>query len=345
MVVVMLALLLAATFFGTSGRSDGFAGRMGFVYRDGDRLMLNGAPYRFIGVNNYDLTGCHTGEPVSESDADMFFAQLPPHSMTRVWAFENYGIEGVEQTVRLADKHGQKLILVLADGAGYCGAPNFDAAWYKQGFRSSYFDWAARLATSFKDSQAVAIWELMNEPGSGVDNLSLSVIKQFYDATAVHIKQIDSSHLVSTGALAPWQTFQEGVAGYAEAHSGQDIDVVSIHEYDYPHSNGRTIISPHFDTAREAAQAVGKPVYVGETGVSLTNGCMSAAERAEVLRQKFDAYLAAGAAGVLYWNVQGPPNDPGTVCNSVYGTSDPMLGGAIMNMISDYWQMPGYAVR
>jgi mannan endo-1,4-beta-mannosidase len=345
MVVLILGLLLAANFFGMNGRSEGFEGRMGFVYRDGDRLMLNGAPYRFIGVNNYDLTGCHTGKPVSESDADMFFAQLPPLSMTRVWAFENYGIEGVEQTVRLAEKHGQKLILALADGAGHCGAPDFDATWYEQGFRGSYFAWVARLATAFKDSQAVAIWELMNEPGSTVDNLSASVIKQFYDATAAHIKQNDSLHLVSTGALAPWQTFQEGVAGYAEAHSGADIDLVSVHEYDYPYSDGQTVISPHFESAREAAQAVGKPVYVGETGISLSTGCMSGAERAEALRQKFDAYLAAGAAGVLYWVVMGPPNNPGTVCNSEFGNRDPMLGGAIMNMISEYWQMPGYAIR
>ena len=279
-VVLMLGVLLTAMFVGSCARSDGAQGD-GFVYRNGTQLMLNDAPYRFVGVNNYDLTGCHTGNPVSEADADKFFSQLSPNSMTRVWAFEPWGVEGVERTVRLAEKYGQKLILTLADGGGNCSEPVYDAAWFEQGFRGSYFAWVARLATAFKGSPAVGIWELMNEPGSKVNNMTPGVIKQFYDATAAHIKQIESRHLVSTGALAPWESFQNGVSGYAEAHSGPDIDVVSVHEFDFAHANAQTIVSPHFHTALDAARTIGKPVYVGETGVTLGNGCMSANERAE----------------------------------------------------------------
>ncbi len=82
-------------------------------------MMLNGAPYRFIGVNSYDFTGCHTGRPLAAADADRFFAQLPPNSMTRVWAFEPWGIDAITQTVRLAEARNQKLTLVLADGGGH----------------------------------------------------------------------------------------------------------------------------------------------------------------------------------------------------------------------------------
>lgn len=306
------------------------------MYRDGPQLMLNGAPYRFVGANNYDLTGCHTGNPASESDADMYFRQLPPNSMTRVWAFEEWGFAGVERVVRVAERNGQKLALALADGAGFCNSPHYDAAWYAQGFRGSYFTWVGQLASAFKDSPAVGVWELMNEPGSTTSDLTLPVIKEFYDATAAHIKQFDPNHLVSTGALAPWQSFQDGASGYADVHSGPDIDLVSVHEFDYPFSDGQAIVSPHFHTALAAAQMVGKPVYVGETGVSLRNGCMTADERAQVLRQKFDQYLASGAAGVLYWVVAGPPNEPGDVCDSQYGSRDPMLGGPVMNMIGEY---------
>jgi mannan endo-1,4-beta-mannosidase len=335
-VVVTIVVLLSTSVFITTGHSDGY--RPGFVYRIGATLMLDGAPYRFIGVNNYGLTGCHTGKPASEEDADAFFAALPPRSVTRVWAFEEWGINSVEQTVRLAEQHDQKVVLVLADSGGHCGVPIHDAAWYEQGFKGPYLDWTARLATEFSDSPAVAFWELVNEPGAGADDLSPDAIKQFYDAAAAHIKQFDSSHLVSTGALAPFQSFQQGEAGYQNAHSGPDIDLVSVHEYDYPHSNGQTLVSPHFDVARAAAQALDKPVYVGEVGVSLADGCMTASDRAGVLRKKFDGYFAGGASGVLYWVVQGPPNNPGTVCDSQYGNGDPMLGGAVMEMIGRYWQ-------
>lgn len=173
----------------------------------------------------------------------------------------------------------------------------------------------------------------MNEPGSGASGLSASVIKSFYDTTAAYIKQRDPYHLVSTGALAPWQTFQQGASGYATAHSGPNIDLVSVHEYDYPYTNGGSLGSPQFDAANQAAQSLGKPVYVGETGVSLTNGCMTAAQRADVLQRKFNLYLSSGSSGVLYWNVEGAPNNAGSVCNSAYGNTDPMLGGAVMTMI------------
>ncbi|MGV0835526.1 cellulase family glycosylhydrolase [Mycolicibacterium thermoresistibile] len=313
----------------------------GNVYRNGTQLMLNGAPYRFVGVNNYDLTGCHTGTPVAAAAAERFFAQLPPNSMTRVWAFEEWGFAPVQRTVRLAEKYNQKLTLVFADGAGFCNAPRFDVAWYTGGFRGSYFAWIERLTTAFGGSPAVGMWEIMNEPGSGVDGLTSDIIKSFYDETAAHIKRHDPAHLVSTGALAPWQPFQKGESGYAEVHSGPDIDVVSVHEFDFPYTDGEAIVSTHFETARRAAQAIGKPLYVGETGVSLAQGCMTADERADALRRKFTEYLAEGASGVLYWVVLGPPNNPGTVCDSPFGNRDPMLGGAVMTMITEYWQQAG----
>jgi endo-1,4-beta-mannosidase len=158
----------------------------------------------------------------------------------------------------------------------------------------------------------------------------------FYDETAAHIKQVDPTHLVSTGALAPFQSFQFGVDGYRDAHSGPDIDLVSVHEYDYASSGGQSVVSQQFDVARDAAAQLGKPVYVGEAGVSLSSGCMTAEQRADVLRQKFDAYLGAGSSGVLYWVVLGPPNNPGSVCDEQFGNRDPMLGGPVMHMIGDY---------
>lgn len=336
-----MAALLFLVFSGvlavyTTSSSSGGDRLPGVVYRDGGQLMLDGSPYRFVGVNNYDLTGCHTGRPVTESDADAFFAQLPPNSMTRVWAFRPWGVDNVARTVRLAEKHGQKLTLVFADGGGQCSEPHYGSSWYRDGFRGAYFGWITQLASMFRGSPAVAIWELMNEPGADADDLTPAEIKTFYDESAAHVKKVDPTHLVSTGALGPFQPFQSGVDGYRDAHSGPDIDLVSVHEYDYAYTDGKNIGSPQFDVARDAAAQLGKPVYVGETGISLSSGCLTAEERAEVLRRKFDAYLSSGSSGVLYWVVLGPPNNSGTVCNEKFGNRDPMLGGPVMQMIDGY---------
>jgi mannan endo-1,4-beta-mannosidase len=342
LVTLAAAVLLAAFAIGLNGEATSFAGRAGFVYRDGATLMLDGAPYRFVGVNNYDLTGCHTGSPASRDDSEKFFAQLPPHSATRVWAFATQGIDGINQTVALASKYHQKLILALADGAGHCGEPGYDAGWYKTGYLGPYLSWVNRVTTAFKDSPAVAIWEIMNEPGTrlpdgnAVDGLTEDVMKSFFDTTAARIKQNDPHHLVSTGSVAPWADFEAGVAGYTAVHSGPDIDLVSLHEYDYPYQNSGKIVSDWFAVAQEAARDLNKPIYVGEAGISLAAGCMSASQRADALRQKFDAYLSAGASGVNYWVVLGAPNNPGDVCNSNDGNRDPMIGGPIMELISTY---------
>jgi len=333
---VLFIVRSAAVAICTNGSSAGIDRMPGVVYRDGAQLMLDGVPYRFVGVNNYDLTGCHTGRPVSDADADAFFAQLPPNSMTRVWAFQPWGADSVARTVRIAEKHGQKLTLVLADGGGQCSEPRYDSSWYREGFRGAYLGWIAQLASMFRGSPAVAIWELMNEPGADAEDLTPTAIKTFYDEAAARVKQADPTHLVSTGALAPFQSFQSGVDGYRDAHSGPDIDLVSVHEYDYAYSGGQSVVSQQFDIARDAAAQLGKPVYVGEAGVSLSSGCMTAEQRADVLRQKFDAYLGAGSSGVLYRVVLGPPNNPGSVCDEQFGNRDPMLGGPVMQMIGGY---------
>lgn len=350
--LVCLAVSLAVYAALTARTAQPIEGRPGFVYRNGETLMLDGAPYRFVGVNNYDLTGAHTGRPASLSDAEAFFAQLQPNTMVRVWAFEEWGIDAPTQLVKLAEKYRQKLVFTLADGSGKSGrAPKFTNPWYQGGYTNAFYDaawgrninyweWVTKIVSLFKDSPAVGFWEIMNEPGSSVDDLTPTAIKRFYDAAAAHIKQADPSHLVSTGALGAWQTFQHDAAGYEQVHSGPDIDLISVHEYDYPYTDGETLGSPWFDAASQAARALGKPVYVGETGISLASGCMSAADRADALRRKFDEYLHSGAAGVLYWAVLGPPNNPGPVCDTQYGNNDPMLGGAIMDMIMQYRYSP-----
>jgi len=54
------------------------------------------------------------------------------------------------------------------------------------------------------------------------------------------------------------------------------------------------------------------------------------------LKKMFNGYFDKEGVGVLYWVVLGNPNNnDGTVCNTGYGTRDP-INGAVMKMIKGY---------
>ncbi|WP_158647201.1 cellulase family glycosylhydrolase [Actinoplanes sp. ATCC 53533] len=309
-IIVLLSTVVAVT--GLAGPSPATAGTAksaaiaadapnhGFLTRSGRQLMLDGQPYKFVGVNAFGLTGCDGAlTDTSEAGLDAYFASLRPKSITRTWAFKPFGLEVVDRVVAAAERHNQMVIFALADGANYCADDGHDAAFYAGGFRGDYLTWVRSVVPRYRDSKAVAMWELMNEPkGASSD----TVMKTFFDETAAIIKSLDPNHLVSSGSQA---AYVDGTNDYAYVHSGPDIDAGSLHEYDYDYQNSHTIVSGWFEPAIEGMNALDKPLYVGEVGVAAADtiaGCRSRAARADVFRQKFDAYLNGGATGVLAWS-------------------------------------------
>jgi len=298
----------------------------GFLTRQGKNLMLDGQVFKFVGVNAFGLTGCRTGTPDTQAVMDSLFSSLRPHSITRTWAFQPQGLTGVDRVVATAARFDQKLILALADGANFCGDDGHDTAFYAGGFRGAYFNWIRQVVPRYKNSPAVGIWEIMNEPGRGSTNAAM---RSFFDETAALIKSLDPNHLVGTGTLAEYVS---GTTDYAFVHGGPNVDVGSLHEYDYPFENSRTIISGHLAPTVSAMSSINKPLYIGETGIGLTNTCVGAQERANVLIQKFDGYLSRGAIGILYW---GWASNPDNGCDPFSGASDG-LGSPLMTAIKSY---------
>jgi mannan endo-1,4-beta-mannosidase len=87
-------------------------------------------------------------------------------------------------------------------------------------------------------------------------------------------------------------------------HAGPNIDVGSIHEYDYDYNGTKTIVSSHLAPTLAAMKSIGKPLLVAEVGVKGNDGtgCTDRTARRDVFKAKFDAYFAQGAVGVLAWN-------------------------------------------
>ncbi|MEU4689243.1 carbohydrate-binding domain-containing protein [Actinoplanes sp. NPDC023714] len=319
----------------------------GFITRDGTRLMLDGKPFQYAGLNAFGMSGCDQadGQPWTDAELDSYFGKLAPNTVTRTWAFRNGGLPVLDRIVASAAKHRQKVLFTLADGRNYCGEydgssnPGTEGvdktlAWYQGGFRTDYLPWVREVTDRFKADATVAFWEIINEPGSQENTAYTdAIVKAFLDETAAVIKGIDPNHLISSGTVS--QDYR-GSRDFSYVHSGPDIDLGSLHEYEYdwfnPDKNAyeNSITYNNLGTLLAEMQQVNKPLIIGETGVYAADapGCRtSLASRAGVIRQKLDAYLGQpGVAGVNVWSVvNGDPIREGEPCPLEGTLNDPMI--------------------
>lgn len=339
---------LAAVDEGALGASGGQAIRFGdalapaakFLGRQGKELRYNGQPYRFVGVNAYGLAVCEGGAGYyTAAELDSFFQKLPAGTITRAWATSRATLADLDKLVGRAETHGQMLILSLADGANHCNKDNqqLDRAWYQSGYKTDYLAWVDTVVPRFKLSPAIGMWEIANEPGWGCQGgecgVTLAEMKSFLDTAAERIKLHDPNHLVESGTMGKDIASMASYADFAAAHGGPDIDVASIHEYEYDYDGNQGALHS-FATYKTAAESVGKPIIIGETGALLgqpaNTTCRNPAVTIEaLLKSKFDSYLSQGASGVLGWNwMKIKPDWVSQGCpqaHNFYGTDNPVL--------------------
>ena len=317
--------LMACVPAGDGAQTSAGRARPGFLYRDGSRLMLDGHEYRAASFNSFQLSGCgHDYELFQAVEVDSLFASLPRGILIRTWSFPG-SEERTAQLLEMAGKYGHKLLLALGDGRSSCGhhdgARNGDGSgkrpdWYTEGYKRYYLPHVRRTVARFKDSPAVGMWEILNEPGDA----EWTEIKRFYDTVAAEIKRIDPYHLVASGSWAPWA--YGGMENFRELHAGPCIDVGCVHEYDYDYRQQNTIESPHVATALQAMKGIGKVLIVEETGIESGDSCRTSRDvRVQAMRRKMDIYLEKGAAAVLVWNLAREVK--GCVLN--FEPSDPLM--------------------
>ena len=271
--------------------SVGHAAPTDFIYRDGIRLMLNGQQYKFAGVNADTWFGCWSNEVPTDAQLDRFFRELNPRSMTRIWVMPGSDLSIMDRIVAKADQYNQYVSPVLGNGNADCDSIGTKtSAWYASGFRTTYHSHIRTVVDRYKNSRAIGFWELINEPNGKDPNL-----KQFYSETSDLIRSIDPNHLIGSGAHAAWSS--GSTAAYTDQHNLPNIDLISMHEYD-----DRTF--QWANEARSAAQALGKPFYVGEDGFCCGGGPSGSwAQNAPILVAEFDKYLGyPECAGMTYWD-------------------------------------------
>lgn len=354
-VFLVLALVLA--------RSDGEPpARPGFVASDDTDLRLDGRDYRFTGVNAFQLAtywavneGC--GEQVD--DLDGFFASLRSGSMVRFWAFQELAFAAkttqgidftpIDRVVAAAERQSQKLVVVLANQAGTCdGEEWLDQAWYDGGYRRSsytrepvrerlpFLDWMRAVVLRYRNSPAVGMWELVNEPEasncthgvkgsecySGYQRCppgAAASLRRFFDEAGGELQKLDPDHLLSSGVIGGQQC---GLAGedYRRVHASPAIDVASYHDY----GDDRRALHPDLRTRLDQAGDLGKPLVVGEAGITAGTGaeCTSLEERALLFEAKLRTGFDRGISGYLLWNRAQSERQP---CDHRIGPDDPVL--------------------
>ena len=337
-----------------------------FLTRQGSNLVLNGARYRVVGLNAYELAtdwgrnlGC--GGMLDDTTLENFFGGLPARSMIRMWGFQGATATnpvthqrdwtGLDRVVSAAERHGDLLVVSLGNQPGDCDDGHWkDRAWYSGGYRNmypgngytvatvSYWDWVHEIVARYRNSPAIGMWELINEPeatdcglGANVSNCyghqicpnsvaATAAMRSFFDTIGNEIKRIDPNHLVESGVLGGAQCGWVG-DGFATAQASSGIDVVSVHDY-----SPRNVIAPEVGARITQSQSLGKPLLVGELGIAASDraaGCASSlSARQALIGSKTTAMFGAGVAGALLWDWL--PSASGT-CTYDIAPGDPAL--------------------
>ncbi len=336
-----------------------------FISAHGRQLYLNGEPYQFTGINAYSV-GSFSGNAGcggQEDDLDALFSQLRPNSIVRMWAFQGsittnvktkqIDWTGLDRVIDAADRNGVKLLLVLTDQSGTCDDGHWkDKEWYRSGYKRAvndlkngltplaYLDYVKLIVSRYKDSETIAMWELVNEAeaadckekkGSACytaqtcDEVAASkALRSFFDVVGGEVKKIDTNHLISSGVIGTGQcggSFEH----YKYIHESPGIDVASYHDY---HSDNTPMPGDKWNGLQkrlDQMKEVGKPLIVGEVGMLAMNGsqkCISLDSRRDKMKAKMEAQFHAGIAGFMPWDLTGGVSK---ICNYDIGESDPTL--------------------
>lgn len=330
----------------------------GFVTRSGQDLMLNGAPYRFTGLNIYNANSVNnywytmgTGDALDQALTDMG----PGKNVIRAWfgqwlanpTGKGLDFSVFDHTLAVARAHGYRVIVTLADQDGTWDdgiKKTLDSGWYQQGYRTTvsnaqsswgarngmtYRDFVRTVVERYRDDPTVLMWQLINEAeakrndGScptATDDAAAVAIRGFADDMSRLIKSVDRNHLVSLGTIG---TGQCGTSGprFRDVHSPAGIDLLEMHDY----VQGQTLIGDQWNGMKlrlDQAKSLNKPLFVGELGID--PGDVGGTDaRARIVGAKLKDQFAAGVVGVVAWEWRNAGQSGGD--RYVIGPRDPVL--------------------
>ncbi|WP_181762904.1 beta-mannosidase [Rhodococcus spelaei] len=350
----ILAIVSIVAALGLGGVTVAGAQSGGRVGVEGTSLRLDGKAWWPAGFNAYQLAtnwsvnkGCG-----AEVNLDEYFAGLPPHSLTRFNAFEALATDkvtgrrdwtAVDAVFRAAERHGQLLVPVLTAQDGACENEVFKQRdWYADGWRSaphgaaaSFAEWTESAVTRWRDSPALAAWELVGEPETSVchgGNCDLasrtcppdaaSVLRSFMDEAGAVVRRAAPGSLITAGLTGGGQC---GTAGddYQYVGASPNVDILQYHDY---HADGIALPGDRWNGLAvriRQANEIGKPLLVAEIGQAAGPGAATVERRAFDIERKISGQRAAGTAGALLWSFVPDPRHQDATYD--IGKGDPLF--------------------
>ncbi|KAG8759064.1 hypothetical protein FRC14_006779 [Serendipita sp. 396] len=313
----------------------------GFLTTKGTNFRLDNKNFAFVGSNSYWLPLLTTKADVDLTLKDARKAgikvmrtwgfnainatELPTALATDLTYYQvwngtkfnmNYGKQGLERmdyVVKAAEKAGVKLILAFTNNWGGYGGMDLYVQWIRPDSRyhdafytdpaiiAEYQRYVKIIVNRYKDSPAIAAWELMNEARclgdlpAGPNCPGKRLLTKWYRQQSDYIRKLDPYHLITTGGEGhffwdnPPKFWSNGelVSDYNyNGQAGEDfeedltlpnIDFGTYHIYVYSwypqliyagsnfsaYEWGLQWIQQHADAAKKK----GKPVILEEFGV------------------------------------------------------------------------------
>lgn len=342
MVRVALSMALLCSALVVSASSASAATTTGFVTRSGTQLKVGGTPWRFAGynlpcANPFDLTASQLGVYLDD------IQQNSGANVIRVWFFQSDGGPGnwtpFDTVISALKARGMRAIVTLTNETSTCDEPSASTfyktpAWYQTGYQSpeggyplSFHDYGVAVAQHYASEPTVAFWQLVNEAQAPSydtsgnltcsESAAAAALRTFSDAMTGAIKAVDPNHLVDLGTQGPGVCGLQTASDYSYVHAGA-LDLCEYHDYGAP----ATPTPAGLATVTSVCGSLGKPTYIGESGIPANVGpdgnpnsacdpwpscspypitITTLDQRASFFQAKLQAATNAGLAGYVIW--------------------------------------------
>lgn len=324
----------------------------GFVTRTGTQLQLNGAPYRFRGLNIYNANSnnnCWYSLSSGSTLLDSLGGIGTAGTAMRAWFFQYEATTNgtrnwtaFDHTLAAARSAGVKVIPVLVNQWGQCeGWSSYSdgyksESWYQTGYKSlptspgmadTYRDWVKEVVNRYKDDPTILAWQMVNEAedkttyGGSCSSTAPASLQSFAADIASLIKSIDHNHLVSIGTIGSGQCGSAG-SSYKTLYSTAGVDLCEYHDYSLVAMPGDQWNG--LATRISQCASIGKPLFVGESGIK-TASVGTLVDRATLFAQKLTQQFGAGVVGELLWDWRDAAHGGSSTSGYEIGPADPAL--------------------